>query len=313
VSIQRVGIIGLGLIGSSLGLALRRGPDAPEVIGFDVSADNLHRAARSGAINRSCGTLAEVCAGADIVVLAAPVRAILELLPEIAPQVQPNTLVTDTGGTKAEVVRVGETALPGHAAFVGGHPLAGRLSAGVDQASGNLYQGAVYCLTPSPNVAAWGVDLAVQMVESIGAQPHFLTPDEHDALLAGASHLPYLASAALVNALMRQQSWGEMESMAAGGFRSASALVEADPTMWADVATTNAENITRQLDALIEELQELRGMVAVRDEELAARLRQAQESHHGWLARRGEAPSPAPVTSAAQPRGQSWTQRLLGK
>src|SRR5262249_16987029 len=154
---QRIGIIGLGLIGASLGLALRRGSNPPEVVGFDISGDNLHRAARQGAISRSCGTLAEVCEGSDIVVLAAPVRAILQLLPELAPHVHPNTLVTDVGGTKSEIVRVGETALPPHAAFVGGHPLAGRLTAGVDQASENLYQGAVYCLTPSPNAAGWAV------------------------------------------------------------------------------------------------------------------------------------------------------------
>src|SRR4051812_6357073 len=183
MAFRRIGIIGLGLIGTSLGLAVRRNGSAPEIVGFDINPDNLHRAARQGAITRSCGTLAEVCDGADAVVLAPPVRAILRLLPEIAPHVQPNTLVTDTGGTKAEIVRVAESALPPHAAFVGGHPLAGRLTAGVDQSSGDLFLGATYCLTPTPAAPQWGVGTAIELVEGLGAQPHFLTPEEHDALL----------------------------------------------------------------------------------------------------------------------------------
>src|SRR4051812_34839769 len=198
MAFRRIGIIGLGLIGTSLGLAVRRNGSAPEIVGFDINPDNLHRAARQGAITRSCGTLGEVCEGADVVVLAPPVRAILRLLPEIAPHIQPHTLVTDTGGTKAEIVRVAESALPAHAAFVGGHPLAGRLTAGVDESSGEMFRGATYCLTPTPTVAPWAIDNAVHLVEELGAQPHFLTPDEHDALLAGASHLPYFAAAAIV-------------------------------------------------------------------------------------------------------------------
>jgi len=305
--LKRVGIIGLGLIGASLGLALRRGANAPEVVGFDISSENLHRAARQGAITRSCGTLAEVCDGSDVVVLAAPVRAILELLAELAPHVQPNTLVTDVGGTKSEIVRVGEAALPSHVAFVGGHPLAGRLTAGVDQASDNLYQGAVYCLTPSPNAPAWGVDLATHFVETLGAQPYFLTADEHDALLAGASHLPYFASAALVNALTTQHSWPEMDSMAAGGFRSISALVEADPRMWADVGATNTANISRQLDALISQLQSMRDRITSGSDELVAELEKAQEAHRAWLARHGE---PTHAANEPAPAGSKWPRWL---
>jgi prephenate dehydrogenase len=288
-----------------LGLALRRAGSGSEVVGFDISPDNLHRAAREGAITRSCGTLAEVCEGAQVLVLAPPVRAILRLLPEIAPHVQQNTLVTDTGGTKAEIVRVAEAALPPHAAFVGGHPLAGRLTAGVDQSSGDMFLGATYCLTPTPTAPQWGVGTAVQFVEELGAQPHFLTPEEHDALLAGASHLPYFASAAIVRAVTGQQSWSEMTSMAAGGFRTVSAPLEADPSMWTDVAFTNGENITRQLDELIAQLTSLRDKIASKDEALTAELQQAQDAHRAWLAQRGEAP-PAPPPSSSS-RSQGWT------
>jgi len=305
--LQQVAILGLGLIGASLGLALRRGTNPPRVVGFDVDAAALHQAARSGAIDSSVGTLADACRGSDAIVLAAPVRAILRLLPEIASSVESGALVTDTGGTKRAIVRIGDTVLPAPTPFVGGHPLAGRLTAGVDQASPTLFSGAVYCLTPSPNAASWAVDAAVSLVESIGAQPHFLSPDEHDSMLAAISHLPYFASAALVNTVAGQSSWAEMGAMAAGGFRAASALAEADPQMWADVAATNGDNLTRLIDALVERLSKMKAMVAAGDDALSAELKQAQSAHQAWLASRGEAP-PAPPTSAG--RTPRWTDRF---
>jgi prephenate dehydrogenase len=267
----------------------------------------LHQAARSGAIDASVGTLADACRGSNTVILAAPVRAILRLLPEIASHIEPETLVTDTGGTKREIVRTADAALRSPTPFVGGHPLAGRLTAGVEQASPTLFHGVVYCLTPSPNAAPWAVDAAVNLVERIGAQPHFLSPDEHDSMLAAISHLPYFASAALVNAVAGQSSWNEMGAMAAGGFRAASTLAEADPHMWGDIAATNRDNLVRQIDALIERLATLKGMVASGDDELLRELQKARSAHAAWLASRGEAPTLPP---AATPRGARWTARF---
>lgn len=308
MAFKQVAILGLGLIGTSMGLALKKGQSPPRVVGFDTSGEALHRAARSGAIDRSAGTLADACAESDVVVLAAPVRGILQLLPEIAPHLTGETLVTDTGGTKQEIVRVADSTLPRNAPFVGGHPLAGRLTAGVTQPTPSLFGGAVYCLTPSPNAASWAVEAAVALVESIGAQPYFLEAGEHDGLLAAISHLPYFVSVALVNALASQSAWAEMGSMAAGGFRAASSLAEGDPQMWADVAATNRDNLTRQLDMLVERLTALRGLVATGDEGLVRHLQEAQTAHQAWLTQRGEpAAPPAPV---ATPRGGGWMDRF---
>jgi prephenate dehydrogenase len=287
MALRQVSILGLGLIGSSLGLALRRGPNAPKVVGFDVNPESLHRAARGGAIDRSCGTLAEACRGADAVILAAPVRAILQLLPEVAPHLGPETLLTDTGGTKRQIIRVAETALPEPSPFVGGHPLAGPLTAGVVEPSGEMFAGTMYCLTPTRTTPEWAVQTAIDLVESVGAQPHFVDADEHDGLLAGISHLPYFTAVALINSVARQSSWGEMSAMAAGGFRSATAPGESDPEVWADVAATNRENVLRQLDSLIAYLTELRDMVDAGDEGLRGELARAQEARKAWLARRG--------------------------
>ncbi len=304
---QQVAVFGLGLIGSSMGLALKNSASPPRVVGFDTNAEALHRAARANAIDRSAGTLADACAGSDVVVLAAPVRGILQLLPEIAPHLTGETLVTDTGGTKQEIVRVADSTLPRNAPFVGGHPLAGRLTAGVNEPAANLFSGAVYCLTPSSNAAPWAVEAAVALVESVGAQPYFLEASEHDGLLAAISHLPYFVSVALVNALAAQSAWTEMGSMAAGGFRAASSLAEANPQMWADVAATNREALVRQLDLFVQRLTALRELIASDDDGLVDHLREAQTAHQAWLSQRGEAPTPS---AAATPRSGGWMDRF---
>jgi prephenate dehydrogenase len=312
VPFQQVAILGLGLIGSSLGLALKRSPGAPHVVGFDIRSEGLRAAARSGAIDRSCGTLPEVCHGSDVVVLAVPVRAILELIPEIAPHIQEGSLLTDTGGTKAQIVRVAESALPPNVGFVGGHPLTGRLTVGVEQASASLFPGARYCLTPSGNTPAWAVERGVELVERAGSQPMFLDPDEHDALLAAASHLPYFASVALFSAVSAQDSWPDVAELAAGGLRAASALVDADPEMWSDVASTNRENIVRQLDGLISTVTRIRDGIEAGDTAALEDLRAARDRHRSWIS--GHA-GPLPGTADAQisgeeRRGPRWLDRL---
>ena len=313
MAFQQVGILGLGLIGTSVGLALKRGPDAPRIIGFDVAAEQLHQAARQGAIDRSSVALGELCRESDVVVLAAPVGAILRLLPEVAAHLGPGTVVTDTGGTKAEIVRAADRALGSVNSFVGGHPLAGRLTAGVDQASASMFQGAVYCLTPSAAAAPSAVKTAVELVERLGAQPFFLDPEEHDALLAAVSHLPYFASVALVNAVTSQSAWSEMAGMAAGGFRAASSLVDGNSSVWVDVAATNRQNVVRQLDALIERLTGLSRMIAAGDDGLLAELQRAHSARQEWLAARGQAsPSEGPVPSPPA-RSFGWMDRLRGR
>jgi prephenate dehydrogenase len=312
VAFQQVAILGLGLIGASLGLALKRDPSAPQVVGFDIRSESLRGAARSGAIDRSCGTLPEVCRDSDVVVLATPVRSILELIPEIAPHLEEGTLLTDTGGTKAQIVRVAESALPPTVGFVGGHPLTGRLTVGVEQASASLFPGARYCLTPSGNTPGWAVERAVELVERAGSQPMFLDPEEHDALLAAASHLPYFSSVALFGAVSSQDSWPDVAELAAGGFRAASALVDADPEMWGDVASTNKENIVRQLDNLMARLAHIRDAVEAGDGSALEELQAARDRHRAWLSGHAGPPKPtADVTTLSdERRGPRWLDRL---
>jgi prephenate dehydrogenase len=221
-------------------------------------------------------------------------------------------LVTDTGGTKAQIVRVAESALPPTVGFVGGHPLTGRLTVGVEQASASLFPGARYCLTPSGNTPMWAVERAVELVERAGSQPMFLDPDEHDALLAAASHLPYFSSVALFAAVSSQDSWPDVAELAAGGFRSASVLVDADPEMWGDVASTNSENIVRQLDGLIGRLSRLRDAIEAGDSTAMEELRAVRDRHRSWLAGHASPPpsTPEPQTPGDARRGPRWLDRL---
>lgn len=292
----RVAIFGLGLIGASLGLALKQHSDTT-VVGFDPSRETADRATSRKAVDRAAGSPIEAVRGADTVVLAAPVRAIMDLLSELRGDLSERVLVTDTGSTKAAVAAHAARVLPTGVAFVGGHPLAGRLRSRVDDADAGLFVGATYCLCPALGVAEWGIQRAIQLVESVGAVPHFLQPDEHDALLAAVSHLPYFASAALMRAVAEQSAWPEMATLAAGGFRTITSLVDASPRMWTDIALTNAGPVERQLDGMIETLEHLRAAIRSGDTSaLQASLEEAHRLHRDWVEAQ-DSPTAAPATT----------------
>lgn len=296
---QQVAILGLGLIGSSIGLGLKQLPQPPQIVGFDPSQATLQQALRRGAIDRAAPSARDTAREADTVVLAAPVRGILQLLAELGGLLGPDTLVTDTGSTKVGIVQEAERVLAEGAGFVGGHPLAGRLRAGVNDADARLFAGSVYCLSPTPSTPSWAVERATEFVENLGATPYFLDATEHDGLLAAISHLPYFASVALADAVGGQSAWSEMGVLAAGGFRAATSLVDASPEMWTDIALTNREPLARQIDEYAARLAELRELITAGDaEKLAALLQRVQARHRQWLESRGEAP-PAPAARPA--------------
>ena len=297
---QRVALLGLGLIGASFGLALKATSPSLTLVGFDPNGETARRVKNSGAIDQRVDSAAEAVQNADLVILAAPVRAILELLDEIGPHLVPGVLVTDTGSTKALIVERAEAALPAGAAFVGGHPMTGRLSAGVSGPDPALYRNAVYCLTPTSSTPPEALERATGLVESIGARLRFLDPGEHDALLAGISHLPYFTAAALVAAVTSQSAWADMSGLAAGGFRTVTSLVEASDEMWTDVALSNREPLLRQMDELIETLTGIRALVADgRGDELATLLGKAHKVRQEWTANQ---PGGAQAMPAPSPR-----------
>jgi prephenate dehydrogenase len=225
-------------------------------------------------------------------------RALFE---EIAPLLPVRALVMDTGSTKASVLHWAAELLPNGVRFVGGHPMAGKTETGPDAADAKLFQGAVWCLAPLPTTPRDAIDEAAHLVESLGASPYFLDPDEHDGLVASVSHLPYLMSVALIRHLGIERSWRETASLAAGGFAYATHLTDSDPQMFADIARTNRDNITRRLDLYVNELLALRDAIAADSPDLKRTFEQARSLHQDWLAGRaqGQAPeseNPLPTT-----------------
>jgi len=285
--VKRIAIIGLGLIGGSLALALKKASaKGTEIIGFSRSSESVARAKDCGAIDQAAKNPASAVAGADMVVIATPVMATKEVLTSISEHLSHKCVVTDTGSTKVEVMKWAGEYLPSKVSFIGGHPMAGKETSGIGEADANLFRGCVWCLTPSTCAIPLAVRKLKKLVESIGARPFFIDAETHDNLVAGVSHLPMLLSAAFVTTTMKSRAWPEMAKLAAGGYRDFSRLASGSPEMNRDICLTNREKSVDWLDRYIEVLKGYRDLVAEDSEELAEMLAQAREEREKWL--RGE-------------------------
>jgi prephenate dehydrogenase len=279
---KQVTIVGLGMIGASLGLALKTLQPAPRVVGHDIKYDAARRASNLKAVDAVERNLETAISGSDMVVLATPIGAILELLETIPTFLRPGCLVTDVGSTKREIVRRAQQLLPPGVDFVGGHPMTGKATSGVDQPDQSLFRGTVYCLTPSATTSPQSVSRLAALVERLGATPYFADPEEHDGLVAGISHVPYVLSVALMRAMAGGPGWREMSTLAAGGFDTATRLTTHDPRVFADILTTNRENVSRQLDAVLAELTLLREKLDRGDGDIFETLERAHALRQGW-------------------------------
>jgi prephenate dehydrogenase len=279
---QRVSIIGMGLIGGSIGLALRKKRAVAEVIGYDLGKGVCDRACRIGAIDQYYHTLADTVRGAEIVILATPVGAMHRLLQELASVLSPGTVVTDVASTKAQVISWAEELLPANVSFVGGHPMAGREVSGIDVADATLFCERIYCLTPTARTLPAAVSKVCSLAEILGARVHFLDAVAHDEQVAGVSHLPFLASVALMNTVAGDHTWNEAALLAASGFRDASRLAAGSPEMYRDICLTNSSTIVGWLDKYIGSLQMLRERVAGHDGHIDEMFEQAQQRRLEW-------------------------------
>ncbi|GCE49426.1 prephenate dehydrogenase [Thermosporothrix hazakensis] len=285
----RVAIIGLGLIGGSIGLALRRSGAASEVVGYDLGKGVSDHARRIGAIEQAYTALPDAVRGADLVVLATPVGAMHALLQDLAPALTPGTVVTDVASTKRQVLAWAEKFLPSSVAFVGGHPMAGKELSGVEAADPDLFCGRVYCLTPTAQTNPAALEMVTTMIHALGARVRFLDPAEHDKQVACISHLPFLASTALVQTVANSPAWGEMALLASSGFRDVTRLAAGNSQMYRDICLTNGEAIVQCLDDYIETLQTLRSMVAAGDRTIENVFVEAQQERLRWQASHDQA------------------------
>lgn len=289
---QRVTIVGLGLIGGSIGLGLRRwatndGKRAAvlEVTGFDANLDHQNYAKKIKAVDGTEWDLARAVRDADLVIVAVPPLAVREVFEAIAPHLKPGAIVTDTTSTKVEVMRWAQEILPAHAHFVGGHPMAGKAQS-IEAADVDLFKGATWCVIPSLAADEAAVQTVLGMVSAVGAEPMFIDAHEHDGFVGGVSHLPFLLSIALMQVVSKDAAWRDMKYLTSTGFRDVSRLSGGSAEMHRDICATNREAIVRWLDRGIDELQHMRSLIAAStseaDETLLAIFNAARDARADW-------------------------------
>jgi prephenate dehydrogenase len=250
VHFQKVTIIGIGLIGGSLALAIKKGGGARTVLGVDQQPAWLQKAVARGAIDAYTCDVSEGVEGADLVVLATPVGMFESIIRRAIPKLSPGCIVTDVGSTKALLVRQMERMLPKVVPFVGGHPIAGKEKSGIEAASVDLFRGARCILTPTPRTDQRALEKIKNLWKEVGSEVVTMEPVAHDRVLAAISHLPHMAAYALVNtALDLLNQNGELHSFSGGGFKDFTRIAASSPEMWRDICLHNGDNILAALEA----------------------------------------------------------------
>jgi prephenate dehydrogenase len=281
-----VTIIGLGLIGGSIGLALRQGKNSEwEVVGHSRHTDTTSKALDIGAIDRTETNLGRAVRQAELVIIATPVLTIREILSAIAAHLPSGCIVTDTGSTKVQVMKWAQEILPPTVNFIGGHPMAGRETYGIRAAARDLFRKCTYCLTPSEEASPESIETVIRMTKKLGATPVFADAQEHDYLVAGISHLPILLSAALVSLTTKNPSWSKMSKLASSGYHDLTRLASGNPEVNSHICLSNQGAIIGWIDKFSRELKQYRQLVAEGDEGLEQALAQANRARQKWLKR----------------------------
>ncbi len=255
---MRIAVLGVGLIGGSIGLAARRRLEA-EVVGFDPDPGTLQRALAEGAIDVAAGSVAEACGGAEVVFCAAPVADLADLARAALESCDPDTVVSDVGSTKRDIV----AALGADERFIGGHPLAGAETAGVQNARADLFEGARWYLTPkSERSSGLLYDRLQRALAGLGARPQAIDAGAHDRLMATVSHLPHVVANVLV-AQAAEELTRDSERMPEVGpsFRDTTRVAGANPAIWGDIFASNSEAVAEAVEAVAGRLRDAASLI----------------------------------------------------
>ena len=284
LSFNRIVVCGVGLIGGSFALALKQAGVVKQIVGLGRRRETLQRAQSLGIID-TMGDASSV-AGADLVLIAAPVAQTEALLRELAPYLQVGTVVTDAGSTKSDVVQAARAALGDKIAqFVPGHPIAGREQNGPEAALADLYRGKKVVITALPENNPNDIAKVAAAWQHCGALIHHLSAEEHDAIFAAVSHLPHMLAYALVSDIASRDNADRLFQYAASGFRDFTRIAGSSPEMWRDISLANRHALLAELDAYTAQLASLRAMLINADgaglEQIYAR---AQSARQAWIA-----------------------------
>lgn len=281
---MNVAIVGVGLIGGSFALAVRRATPAARLIGIDRDGHNLDEAIRRGVIDEAGDYAA--AAACEVCLIAVPVGQMQAVLAALAGHLGPRTVLTDAGSTKQHVIAAARALLGARIGqFVPGHPIAGRERAGVGAAASELFAGKHVVLTPLAENTAAAVETVRGLWQSCGARVVEMPADAHDAIFAAVSHLPHMLAFALVDDFASRPNARTLFSFAASGFRDFTRIAGSSPEMWRDIALDNRAALVRELDQYLQHARQLREAIAGGDgEKIEALMRRARDARAQWLA-----------------------------
>jgi len=286
VLFRKITIIGVGLLGGSIGLAVKRRKLARQTAGFVRRAARLKDCERAGAVDFATTDLLAAVWDADLVILCIPLAQMLSRVREMLPALKRGAIVTDVGSVKASIVLELESLIQKSGAhFVGGHPMAGAEKTGVAAARADLFMNAVCVVTPTERSNAAAVRKVEAFWKLLGARTLRLAPEQHDALVSCSSHLPHIVAATLANLVLAPARPEFQSALCANGFRDTTRIASGSTEMWRDIALANRKNLARSLDAFISGLQKFQGALERSDAKAVATfLETAKLRRDRWCA-----------------------------
>ena len=286
-------LAGVGLLGGSLGLALKQRKLADLVVGFVRRQESIKDCEAHGAVDSATLDLHEAISGAELVVLCTPIAKMKALVNQMGPALAKGTIVTDVGSVKGSVVRDLESLVAKlGGTFVGSHPMAGAERMGVAAARGDLFNNAVCIVTPSSRSNKTAVDKVEELWRAVGARPLRMSPELHDELVSCSSHFPHVLAATLANSVLDPKRPRQQGALCANGFRDTTRIASGSPEMWRDIALANRENLVNALDAFVDDLQGFRRLLKSKNEKAIAKFFEtAKKRRDEWV---GKAPSASP-------------------
>ncbi len=267
VIFDTVAVVGVGLIGGSLGMAARRKGLVRRVIGIGRAEQRLMRAKILGAIDDYTLDVASGVSAADLIIICTPVRLVVPTLEAMIGSLQPGAIVTDAGSTKQEIVEQADTIMPAGTYFVGGHPMAGSEQTGVQAARADLFEGATYVLTPQADTHIGALGKVADFAMGLGAKVEILDPEKHDRAVSVISHLPHAIASALMQLAQACHTRSERAfHLAAGSFKDLTRIADSSPELWRDICLTNSKSVVEAITGLQQILEEFKTALDAKDE-----------------------------------------------
>jgi prephenate dehydrogenase len=287
VQFQKITIIGVGLLGGSIGLAGRKNRAAKEIAGFVRNAKNISDCEKFGATDFATTDLLAAVSNSDLIILCTPLAQMLPITKQFLPALKRGAIVTDVGSVKSGVVRELESLVQKSGAhFVGGHPMAGAEKAGVAAARENLFENAVCVLTPTKKTSLAALKKLEHFWKSLGARVLKMDAAQHDLLVSRSSHLPHVVAATLANLVLNPASPKSQAQLCATGFRDTTRIASGSPEMWRDIALANRKNLSRAVDAFVSDLEKFQTALKSGDAKAVEKyFATAKQRRNNWCAK----------------------------